>query len=189
MRARRRPPLTRLARATLRCAALVALIDLLTTSSSASCGAAGRVAVALLRIADREPTWHVARGLHVRGLLAGDGLVRRRRWGWDLLLRRGPLLMRGRCGASDGGADGHVGGQAALGGVEAGLDEVLSFGLGDEGLELCGGEGVDEPCLGDDEQEDLCSCECRELVRFLHNTCNNVSFDEKVGICALCQGH
>lgn len=32
-------------------------------------------------------------------------------------------------------------------GIEAGLDEVLALGLGDEGLELGGGEGVDETCL------------------------------------------
>lgn len=31
-----------------------------------------------------------------------------------------------------------------MGGIEAGLDEVLAFGLGDERLEFSGGEGVDE---------------------------------------------
>jgi len=47
-----------------------------------------------------------------------------------------------------------------MGGVEAGLDEVLAFRLGDEGLELGGGEGVDEACFGDDEEENLGACEC-----------------------------
>ena len=61
-------------------------------------------------------------------------------------------------------------GETALGRVEAGLDEVLAFGLGDEGLKLGGGERVDEPRLGDDEQENLGARERRELVRFLHNT-------------------
>ena len=50
-------------------------------------------------------------------------------------------------------------------GVEAGLDEVLALGLGDEGLELRSGEGVDEAGLGDDEQEDLRAGEGGELVR------------------------
>ena len=49
-------------------------------------------------------------------------------------------------------------------GVEAGLDEVLALGLGDERLELGGGEGVDEAGLGDDEEEDLGAGERRELV-------------------------
>lgn len=49
-------------------------------------------------------------------------------------------------------------------GVEACLDKILAFGLGDEGLELCGCESVDETCFGDDEEEDLGACEGRELV-------------------------
>ena len=52
-----------------------------------------------------------------------------------------------------------------MGRVEAGLDEVLALGLGDEGLELRSGEGVDEAGLGDDEQEDLRAGEGGELVR------------------------
>jgi hypothetical protein len=51
-----------------------------------------------------------------------------------------------------------------LGGVQAGLDEILAFGFGDEGLELGGGEGVDEAGLGDDEEEDLCAGEDGEFV-------------------------
>jgi hypothetical protein len=40
-------------------------------------------------------------------------------------------------------------------GIEASLDKVLALWLGDEGLELCGGESVDETSFGDDEEEDL----------------------------------
>ena len=42
-----------------------------------------------------------------------------------------------------------------MGGVETSLDEVLALGLGDEGLEFCGGKGVDEAGLRDNEKEDL----------------------------------
>lgn len=35
------------------------------------------------------------------------------------------------------------------------LDQILPLGLGDQRLQLGGGEGVDQPRLGDDEQEDL----------------------------------
>jgi hypothetical protein len=52
----------------------------------------------------------------------------------------------------------------AMRSIEAGLDEVLAFRLGDERLELGGGEGVDQTSLGDDEEEDLCAGECAELV-------------------------
>ena len=48
--------------------------------------------------------------------------------------------------------------------IEACLDKVLALGLGDEGLELGGGEGIDETCLGDDEEEDLCASEGGELI-------------------------
>jgi len=44
------------------------------------------------------------------------------------------------------------------------LDEVLAFRLGDERLELGGGEGVDEAGLGHDEEQDLCAGENGELV-------------------------
>jgi len=51
-----------------------------------------------------------------------------------------------------------------VGGVETGLDEILTLWLCDEGLELCGGEGVDKTGLGDDEQEDLGAGEGGQLV-------------------------
>jgi hypothetical protein len=44
-----------------------------------------------------------------------------------------------------------------VGGIETSLDKVLALGLGDKGLELGGGEGVDEAGLGDDEEQDLCA--------------------------------
>jgi len=49
-------------------------------------------------------------------------------------------------------------------GIEAGLDKILAFGLCDERLKLCGGEGVDETGLGYDEEKDLSAGEGRELV-------------------------
>lgn len=84
----------------------------------------------------------------MRRRLAGHGLLCgvRRGWGRDLLRGRS-LLVRRRGGAPDGRANGHMGGEAALGRVEASLDEVLAFGLGDEWLELGGGEGVHEAGL------------------------------------------
>ena len=53
---------------------------------------------------------------------------------------------------------------ARFGGVEAGLNEVLAFGLGDEGLEFGSCEGVDETCLGDDQEKDLGSSEDGKLI-------------------------
>lgn len=50
------------------------------------------------------------------------------------------------------------------GGGKAYLDEVLAFGFGYEGLELRGGEGVDEAGLGDDEEEDLGAGEDGQFV-------------------------
>ena len=44
------------------------------------------------------------------------------------------------------------------------MNEVLALWLGDEGLELGGGEGVDETGLGNDEQKDLGAGEGGELV-------------------------
>ena len=66
--------------------------------------------------------------------------------------------------ATEGGADGHGGRQGAVGGIETGLNEIFTFRLGDERLEFCGGEGVDETSLGDDEKENLGASERRELV-------------------------
>jgi len=40
-------------------------------------------------------------------------------------------------------------------GIQAGLNEILAFRLGDERLELGGGESIDETSLGHDEKEDL----------------------------------
>ena len=44
------------------------------------------------------------------------------------------------------------------------LDQVLPFWLRDEGLELCGCERVDQPCLGDDEEQDLRPSQSGQLV-------------------------
>ena len=44
------------------------------------------------------------------------------------------------------------------------LDEILSFGLGDEWLEFGSGEGVDETCFRDDQQQDLGAGENREFI-------------------------
>lgn len=43
--------------------------------------------------------------------------------------------------------------------VQAGLNEVLAFRLGDKGLKFGSGEGVDKASLGYDEKEDLSACE------------------------------
>lgn len=51
-----------------------------------------------------------------------------------------------------------------MGCAETCLDEVLALRLGDQGLELGGGEGVDEAGLGHDEKQDLCASEGGELV-------------------------
>ena len=51
-----------------------------------------------------------------------------------------------------------------MGSVETSLDEVLTLWLSDEGLELCGSEGVYEASFRYDEEEDLCACEGGELV-------------------------
>lgn len=52
-----------------------------------------------------------------------------------------------------------------MGRVETCLDEVLALGLGNERLELGGGEGVDETGLGHDKEENLGAGEGGELVR------------------------
>ena len=51
-----------------------------------------------------------------------------------------------------------------MGRVETCLDKVLAFGLGNERLKLRGGEGVYEPGLGHDKEEDLGAGEGREFV-------------------------
>lgn len=47
------------------------------------------------------------------------------------------------------------------------LDEILALGLGDERLQLGGGEGVDETGLGDDKQQHLGAGEDGQLVGLL----------------------
>jgi hypothetical protein len=44
------------------------------------------------------------------------------------------------------------------------LDQVLALGLGDEWLQLGGGEGVDETGLGDDQKEHLGAGEDGQFV-------------------------
>src|SRR6266571_2035622 len=84
------------------------------------------------------------------------------------------VFLDGRAGGAgvDGEATGHIGGRrgdghltrtavdwwagngggdGAVGSVEAGLDEIFAFRLGDKWLELGGGEGVDKAGFGDDE--------------------------------------
>ena len=72
------------------------------------------------------------RGLATDGQAAGD-----------IGTWRGTRDGHGPSCAIDWGTNRHVRGQRAMGCVEAGLDEVLALGLGDEWLELGGGEGVD----------------------------------------------
>jgi len=55
-------------------------------------------------------------------------------------------------------------GNSAMGSIEAGLDEIFAFWLGDKWLELGSGEGVDKTGFGDDKQQDLCASQCGELV-------------------------
>jgi len=54
--------------------------------------------------------------------------------------------------------------------VETCLDQVLALGFGHQGLELGGGEGVDETSLRHDEQEDLSTSEDGQFVGLLHDT-------------------
>jgi hypothetical protein len=55
-------------------------------------------------------------------------------------------------------------------GIEACLNEIFAFRLGDQGLELGGSEGVDETCLRHNKQQDLGAGERRQLVSLFHNT-------------------
>ena len=43
-----------------------------------------------------------------------------------------------------------------MGCVKTCLNEILALWLGNEGLELGSGEGIDETSLGDDQEENLC---------------------------------
>lgn len=47
---------------------------------------------------------------------------------------------------------------------EAYLNQILAFGLGDEGLELGRGKSVNQTGFRHDEKQDLCSREDREFV-------------------------
>ena len=94
------------------------------------------------------------------GALATDGWTGDGETAWQV---RGGACARHRH-ARHGCADGHGGGHVSGGGIETGLDEIFALGLGDEGLELGGGEGVDEAGLGHDEQEDLGAGEGGEFV-------------------------
>jgi hypothetical protein len=73
--------------------------------------------------------------------------------------------------ATDGRADGKGGRNGTMRGIETGLDKVLALRLCDEGLEFCGGEGVNKAGLGDDQKKDLGSGEGGELVCLFHNAC------------------
>jgi hypothetical protein len=44
------------------------------------------------------------------------------------------------------------------------LDQILALGLGDERLKLGSCEGVDQTCLGDDEEENLSTSQDRQFV-------------------------
>jgi hypothetical protein len=73
--------------------------------------------------------------------------------------------------AVDWRANGNGGRDGAMGSIEAGLDEIFAFWLGDKWLELGGGECVDKAGFGDDEQQDLGAGECGELVGLFHDAC------------------
>jgi len=66
---------------------------------------------------------------------------------WEIVGWGRATRDHGSGGATNGRTNRHAGRKRAVGGIEAGLDEVLALGLGDEGLELGGGEGIDEACL------------------------------------------
>lgn len=51
------------------------------------------------------------------------------------------------------------------------LNKVLAFWLGDQRLELWGGEGVDQTGLRDDEQQDLGTGQDGQFVSLRRSTC------------------
>lgn len=55
--------------------------------------------------------------------------------------------------------------------VEASLDEVLAFGLGDKGLQLCGSECVYQTCFRYNKEEDLSTSEGRQFIGLFHDAC------------------
>lgn len=68
------------------------------------------------------------------------------------------------CGTPQWLPNGHRGRKLAMRSVKTCLDEVLALWLRDEGLQLGGGERIDQAGLGDDEQKHLCASEGRKLV-------------------------
>lgn len=55
------------------------------------------------------------------------------------------------------------------------LNEVLAIRLRDQRLQLWCCKGVDETCLGNDEEENLCSSENRQLVSLRHEVISKLS--------------
>lgn len=78
---------------------------------------------------------------------AGSGALRQ---AWQRVSHHG-----GECECTDG----------------AHLNEVLAFWLGDQRLELRGGEGVDQTSLGDDEQQDLGTGQDGQFVSLRRGAC------------------
>jgi hypothetical protein len=75
-----------------------------------------------------------------------------------------------RSGTAHRRTDRHGVGEGAVGGVEACLDEILALRLGDERLQLCGGESVNQAGFRDDEKENLRSSQGRKLIGLFHDT-------------------
>jgi len=74
-----------------------------------------------------------------RGRGATDGKT-----AWEVVgTRDGAGHTHGARRTTDGGTNWHRGRKGTVGGIKAGLDEVLAFRLGDERLKLGGGKGVD----------------------------------------------
>lgn len=81
----------------------------------------------------------------------------------------------------DGLTDGHGRGELAVGRVETCLDEVLALWLGDERLELRGGEGIDETCLGHDKEQNLRASEGRQFVCLIDASDNERGVEDVEG--------
>lgn len=72
-----------------------------------------------------------------------------------------------------------------MGGIETGLNEILTLWLGDKGLKLCSSEGVDKTSLRDNKQEDLgaseggqfiCLCRCMSCQKNMSNQAAQLPF-------------
>lgn len=122
----------------------------------------GHVAWVHLRVA----LWHTGARL-LRGEVLRAGLLGRLDWAGIV---NAVLAAAGRFGSIEACLErGDVSsarrdGREPVRAVCAYLDEVLALSLGDQGLELGGGEGVDQTGLRDDEQEDLRAGEDRQFV-------------------------